>query len=111
VTYPGSLSESQHVNFRKRPRISFWVVRPLHQGMRGGRRIRRVTGLLRVLKNPKGHRYLAFNHPRGVFDGRARMAVEAFQRDHHQHPDGVVGVHTIRALEAAYRAQKKRKGR
>jgi peptidoglycan hydrolase-like protein with peptidoglycan-binding domain len=107
VTYPGSPSESQHVNFRKRPRISYWVVRPLRRGMRGGRR--RVTGLLRVLMSARGHRYLSFKHPRERFDGAVEAAVKAFQRDHHQTADGVVGVHTIRAMEAAYRAQRKRR--
>lgn len=111
ATYPGSAAESQHVNFRKKPRISLWEYRPLEPGM-AGRRVREVVRHLRATQNPRTRRpYLTGRDKLPVHTGYTRSrqkAVEAFQRDHHQKPDGIVGVHTIRALRHAAAAGPRR---
>lgn len=35
LTYPGSTDEAQHVNFRKKPKIDLWSVRPAPRGNEG----------------------------------------------------------------------------
>lgn len=98
LTYPGSPNESQHVNFRKAPKISLWKIRPWHPGD-GGRRGKEITGILRTILDPQTRRpYLL-----GSGAAAVELAVKAFQRDHAQKPDGIVGVHTIRALRAVKR--------
>src|SRR5215831_12497715 len=37
LTYPGSAKEAQHVNFRRKPKLDLWSVRPLREGMSGPR--------------------------------------------------------------------------
>jgi lysozyme len=106
ATYPGSLAESQHVNFRKRPPISLWEVRPVRKGF-GGPRAREVIKALsdgEVLDPGTRQPYLK-PHKSGAVDGAVVRAIQAFQVDHHQKPDGIVGVHTITALRTARRAR------
>jgi hypothetical protein len=107
LTYPGVANESQHVNFRKQPRISPWAFRPLKEGM-SGPRVRLVVRLLWRVADPQTRRpYLDPRiHPNGKFTGDVAKAVRAFQHDHHQKEDGEVGIHTIRALRGASRHQK-----
>lgn len=96
LTYPGSPSESQHVNFRREPKISLWKVRPWRPGM-GGARGREIRRVLTTILDPQTRQpYLR----RGV---AIEQALRAFQRDHHQKQDAIVGVHTIRALRAVKR--------
>jgi peptidoglycan hydrolase-like protein with peptidoglycan-binding domain len=110
ATYPGSPKEAQHVNFRKQPKISLWDVRPLREGSRGPR-VSLVVRLLWQAVDPQtGKPYLDPHvKPKGKFNPQVTSAVKAFQRDHHQLDDGVVGIHTIRALRAAARQAKKGK--
>jgi GH24 family phage-related lysozyme (muramidase) len=103
LTYPGSVSESQHVNFRKAPKISLWRVRPLRSGM-GGPRAREVIKLLRTIQEP-GKRTPYLHHatkPKGKMTKGAVEAVARFQQDHHLKADhaGTVGEGTIHALRA-----------
>lgn len=116
VTYPGSVGEAQHVNFRKAPKINWWQLRPLHPGD-GGMRARQVVKLLAYIHDPDTkHPYLGHGvKPQGKTPGHRKLdpmvtaAVKSFQKDHHQKPDGIVGVHTIRALRAAKRRAKQRR--
>jgi hypothetical protein len=110
LTYPGAPSEAQHVNFRKQPRINLWKVRPLREGMRGPR-VSLVVRLLWALIDPQTGRPYLDRHirPRGKLRPRVVAAVKAFQRDHHLEVSGVVEIHTIRALRAARRLQKKQR--
>jgi GH24 family phage-related lysozyme (muramidase) len=101
-TYPGSPTESQHVNFRKAPKISLWRVRPLKSGD-GGRRAREVARLLHSIQEPgKRTPYLQAGHKR--LDGVTVHAIQRFQRDHHiTREAGTVGIHTIFALRGMAR--------
>jgi hypothetical protein len=109
-TYPGSPREAQHVNFRKQPKLSIWDIRPLREGMRGPR-VSLVVRLLWQIVDPQTGRPYLDPHirPHGKFTADVAAAVKAFQRDHHQLDDSVVGIHTINALRGARRLQKKRK--
>jgi hypothetical protein len=109
LTYPGVEKESQHVNFRKQPKISLWAVRPLRAGA-SGPRVRLVVQLLWKTVDPQtGQPYLDPNvHPNGRFTPEVAAAIKAFQRDHHQKEDAEVGIHTLRALRGAGRVQKNR---
>ena len=110
ATYPGSPKEAQHGNFRKQPKLNVWDVRPLREGS-SGPRVSLVVRLLWQVRDPQtGKPYLDPRvKPKGKFIPQVTAAVKAFQRDHHQTDDGVVGIHTIRALRAA--ARKAKKGR
>lgn len=108
VTYPGSVGEAQHVNFRKAPVVNWWAIRPVKLHSKG-KRAHEVVKLLRFVASPKDHeRYLK---PHGKASWKIEPhhveAIKRFQRDHHQTPDGIVGVHTIRALRASKRHQAK----
>jgi hypothetical protein len=104
VTYPGSVGEAQHVNFRKRPRRpSLWVMHPVRAGDTGPR-ARWVIWALRKLGYITPH-----HNAHHRIDATVVKAIKLFQRDHHQQPDGVVGIHTMRALAAARRARDRRK--
>ena len=110
ATYPGSPREAQHVNFRKQPKVSVWDVRPLREGSRGPR-VSLVVRLLWQVVDPQTRKPYLDPHikPKGKFNAQVTSAVKAFQRDHHQKDDGVVGIHTIRALRAAARRLKAQK--
>jgi hypothetical protein len=110
LTYPGSPAEAQHVNFRKRPKLNLWSVRPLGPGA-SGPRVRAVVRLLWSLEDPQTKkRYLDPQiHPHGRYTQEVARAVRAFQHDHHQLEDGEVGIDTIRALRAAHRLQTRRR--
>jgi Putative peptidoglycan binding domain len=108
LTYPGSAKEAQHVNFRKQPKIDLWSVRPLREGT-SGPRVRLVVRLLWAVRDPQTDRpYLDPHvHPNGKFTAQVAAAVKAFQHDNHQPVNGVVDIHTIRALRATRRVQRK----
>jgi Putative peptidoglycan binding domain len=108
LTYPSSVKEAQHVNFRKKPKINLWRVRPLREGM-SGPRVRLVIRLLRGVRDPQTNQpYLDPHiHPNGRFTAQVAAAIKAFQHDHHQPVNAVVDIHTIRALRAARRLQRK----
>lgn len=110
LTYPSSASERQHVNFRRQPRLpNPWKVRPLHRGATGPRVVI-VTRLLTQCRRPgTDHAYLV--HPQARFDAVVDRAVSQFQHDHHQKPDGTVGIHTIRQLRRSARYWKKAHGK
>lgn len=102
LTYPGSPGEGQHVNLRKLPhplRISIWEKRPLKRGAKGAR-VRAVTRILARLG------YL--QHTMDEYTAGVVKAVEKYQKEHHQKPDGIVGLHTRRQLETSNRQYKKR---
>lgn len=102
-TYPGSVAESQHVNFRKRPRISLWEFRPLGPGSRGAR-LRRVVGYLKKIQEPgKLAPYLPPGDKFPKYGDRVEAAVKRFQRDHHIKPDGEVGLRTYTLLRGTAR--------
>lgn len=103
LTYPGSPAESQHVNLRKRPKISLWRVRPLRAGASGPRASEVILRLRRVMDPQTRHPYLDGSRTNGKLTSRVEVAIKAFQRDHGQKGDGVVGSQTIRALRAADR--------
>lgn len=103
LTYPGSPSESQHVNFRKRPRINLWQVRPIRRGSKGPRASAVIRRLRRVIDPHTRHPYLDNRPTRGRVTPHVIAAVKEFQKAHGQTPDGLVGVQTIRALRAADR--------
>jgi len=107
LTYPGSAQEAQHVNFRKKPRIDLWSIRPLKEGS-SGPRVRLVVRLLWATRDGQtGKPYLDPHvRPNGKFTGKVAAAVKAFQADYHLPADGVVDIHTIRALQGARRLQK-----
>lgn len=109
-TYPGVASEAQHVNFRKKPRINIWEVRPLKAGM-GANPLdtRRVKWVIAGLKRAHDPQTRAPYLPAGFHQTKPRMgdrvikALRAFQRDHSQTADGVVGYHTAQQLKVARR--------
>ncbi len=107
LTYPGVVKEAQHVNFRKKPTIDLWSIRPLKQGS-SGLRVRLVVRLLWGIRDPQTSKpYLDPQiHPNGKFTAQVATAVKAFQGDHHLPVNGVVEIHTIRALQGARRLQK-----
>jgi len=110
LTYPGSAKEAQHVNFRKTPKINLWSVRPLKEGS-SGPRVRLVVRLLWGIRDPQTSKpYLDPHvHPNGKFTAQVTASVKAFQRDHHLPANGVVEIHTIRALQGARRLRKAEK--
>jgi hypothetical protein len=117
LTYPGNPRETQHVNFRKAPKVNWWKLRPVKRGMRAprGSRARYVIWLLRKIREyQKGvpfdmrKPYLDNKHaPYTKIGAYVEDAIKDFQRKHGQRPDGVVGIHAIRSMQAAYRRQKK----
>lgn len=111
-TYPGSVGEAQHCNFRKAPRglrakVNLWKTRPLRRGSKGAR-VRFITRMLCRIPDKNGRRYLF--EPSNTVTHRVESAIAAFQRDHHQKVDGIVGVQTRAQIVASYRWHK-RKGK
>lgn len=103
LTYPGSVAESQHVNFRKKPKISLWAFRPLRRGAKGPR-ASEVIRRLRRINDPQTRKpYLDNRATGGKLTPHVIVAVKGFQTDHNQKGDGVIGLHTIRAIRAADR--------
>lgn len=110
VTYPGDPREYHHVNLRKKPIFSIWKIRPLKRGMRGPRAYI-VIKMLKVIKSHyTGRTYLpkSFENKRH-YGVTVASAIKDFQRDHHQKPDGIVGIQTRRQLGDSYRYWKNRK--
>lgn len=117
VTYPGAVGEAQHVNFRKAPKLNWWVLRPVRKGMRApkGSRAHYVIYLLRMIKVYDAG--VPFKDRKSYLDGKfapyrkvgdhVEDAIKRFQRRHGQTADGIVGIHTIRSMQAEYRRQKK----
>jgi hypothetical protein len=106
LTYRGVSDEAQHVNFRKKPKIDIWSLRPLREGA-SGPRVRLVVRLLWAVRDPQtGKSYLDPHiHPNGKLTAQVAAAVTAFQHDHHQPANATVDIHTIRALRVARREQ------
>lgn len=101
TTYPKSVHEAQHLNFRKEPEAADPTLRENDDGAA----VRRMTKLLHELTSPTtGERYLpeAFPH----FGPKVKAAVEQFQKDHHQCVDGVCGTQTWTQLHVSERAAK-----
>lgn len=116
ITYPGNSRELHHVNLRKKPRISKWARRPLKRGSQG-KRVGRVRWILEHVHDPDTHKPYLGRQPgltrrlRRHFGVQLEDAVEAFQRDHGQHDDGVVGPQTIHQLRVSYRHWKQKEGK
>lgn len=106
-TYPHSVGEAQHCNFRRAPVLpNIWKIRPLHHGSKGAR-VRFVTRMLaKIPFGTKGRAYLG--EPSNTMTDRIVLAVKDFQREHHQKQDGIIGVQTRAQIVAAYRYHKKR---
>lgn len=103
LTYPGSVGERQHVNFRRKPKAP--RPKPLKRGSKG-RRVERATWMLVKIQDGHGNTYLKHRHH--TFDHGVEEVVREFQRDHHQHVDGIIGVQTARQLSKSYRYWKAR---
>lgn len=97
LTYPGSVAEAHHVNFRRAP---FMRMR-LKRGARGWR-VNRVNRWLARLGYPHEGR-----HPHH-FTSRTEEGVEEFQRAHHLAEDGTVGKHTWHQLKVCIRQIKRK---
>jgi peptidoglycan hydrolase-like protein with peptidoglycan-binding domain len=107
ITYPTNPREQHHVNLRKEPKIDIYKMRPLKRGSKGAR-VRHVTRMLCVIKDPtNGEPYLL--EPSNTMTTRIVKAVKAFQRDHHQKADGIVGSQTRNQLGASYRFHSRKK--
>jgi hypothetical protein len=100
VTYPGDRREYHHINFRKQPMISLWLIAPLKRHSRRSARVWLLKKRLRKLGYIKGKVNKGFT-------AKVEDAVKAFQRDHHQKPDGIVGIQTWHQLSVAVRKHKK----
>jgi GH24 family phage-related lysozyme (muramidase) len=98
-TYPGSPNESQHINFRRKPRISLWEFRPIGRGDKG-RRARAVIRRLKLIQEP-GERvgYLPHKDFNSTITAEVQRAIKRFQRDHHIKDDGQVGLRTWTLLK------------
>lgn len=104
ITYPGSASEYHHLNFRHEPVLFIAIERGDH-----GDRVEKLTKKLSFVRPPHGrHAYL--DGARDGFGEEVEKAVRAFQKDHHQKVDGVVGPHTVNQLAVTFRSQWKRRG-
>lgn len=103
ITYPTSPSEYHHLNFRHEPVLFI----PIERGDKGPR-VHKLTARLSFVRPPHGaHSYL--DGDRDAFGPHVESAVRAFQKDHHQHVDGVVGPHTANQLAVSFRSQWKRR--
>jgi GH24 family phage-related lysozyme (muramidase) len=107
-TYPGSVQEAQHVNFRRKPRISLWEFRPLRRGMGRNpldrRRLRRVVKYLKRIQAPgELTPYLNAQGKFARYGERVEDAIKRFQRDHHINSDGVCGLRTYTVLRGTAR--------
>jgi hypothetical protein len=105
LTYPGESGEAQHVNFHTYPHADENPYPVLHAGAKGEGVIH-LTGALMTIHSPVTHKpYLSHHHV--VYSDDVVRVVAQFQKDHHQHPDGVVAAHTwqqIRVSLAYWRA-------
>lgn len=99
-TYPNSVGERQHVNFRKKP-ILGRLVPTLKRGSEG----EAVAQLVRQLERLGFWDYDEVD----VFDARVERAVKKFQTKTHQKPDGIVGASTRRQLKVSLREHKQGK--
>jgi Putative peptidoglycan binding domain len=103
VTYPQSIHETQHVNFRKQPDPTLPTAAPGDDGPA----VKAITRALASIQSPiSGRPYLpeAFPH----YGRQVTAAVKRFQREHHQKPDGVVGPHTATQLAVSLRRHRRR---
>ena len=86
------------MNFVKEPRIA--IFKPLKRGAKGYR-VARMAKQLASLRDGHGKPYL--DAGQGIFDQKLEQALERFQHDWGQKPDGVYGVQTARQLAIALR--------
>lgn len=105
ITYPTSSgSEHHHLNYRAQPVLFVPIERGSH-----GPRVHKLTARLSFVRRPhQEHTYL--DGDRDVFGALVEEAVRLFQKDHHQHVDGVVGPHTAHQLAVSFRSQWKHRG-
>lgn len=104
ITYPSQPSEHHHLNCRAEPVLFVPINRGAH-----GPRVHKLTARLSFVRRPhQEHTYL--DGDRDVFGPHVEEAVSLFQKDHHQHVDGVVGPHTAHQLAVTFRSQWKRRG-
>jgi hypothetical protein len=108
VTYPTNPRELHHVNLRREPKVNIWKFRPLELGMTGWR-VKRVQRYLGKIKDPNTGKIYFARSPGKTFGPRLEEAVVAFQKDHMQKPDGIVGIQTYRQLQTSYRKATKPK--
>lgn len=104
ITYPSQGgSEHHHLNFRHLPVL----FNPIESGDHGPR-VHKLTARLSFVRPPHdAHPYL--DGDRDAFGTHVEAAVRHFQKDHHQHVDGVVGPHTANQLAVTFRSQWKRR--
>lgn len=98
VTYPGSVGEAQHVNFRREPETGIPSANPGDDGAD----VQKITHVLATIHSPVNRQpYLpeAFPH----YGPQVIAAVKRFQTEHHQTADGIVGPHTATQLAVALR--------
>ena len=103
-TYPKSRLETQHLNFRKEPKVK--MLPPLHRGSKGYR-VARMAKMLASVRDGQGRPYLEAGQ--GIFDERLEEALKRFQADWDQKPDGIYGPQTARQLAIAVRSQKRQR--
>lgn len=108
VTYPTSIRERQHVNFRKEPIINLF--KNLKEGMYSPRVVA-IRRHLAYIPSPKTHKpYLPSpereHGKQTYFDHALERAIKQFQKDHGQHVDGIYGIQTARQLNTSARYHK-----
>lgn len=104
TTYPNSANESQHLNFRKEPRIK--IARVLKRGSKGSA-VRSLTRDLHFIQDGHHNPYCPRRAVGPNFTLAVEEAVKRFQHDHHQKVDGIVGPHTRAQIKVSVRARKK----
>lgn len=102
LTYPGSVGEAQHGNFRKEPKII--TFKPLKKGSKG-LRVRQMKGRLVYLGDLAGD----VHKQDGGFGQKTEDALKLFQRHWGLTPDGVYGIHTHHQLLYAVKRKKKKR--
>jgi hypothetical protein len=100
-TYPNNLRETQHLNFRREPRVGLPALKSGSKGVR----VARMAKMLATARDAAGKPYL--DKPQSVYDEKLEQAVRRFQREWDQKEDGIYGSQTARQLAVAVRRTKK----